>query len=200
MENMNTSLSVRHTTISNTIASKRKATEQWLQDLIDERKIHFRYFLTLSFTKQQTCFINQYLENKHIKNVILDYFYPNRKPSNRIKVWFFVERHLQGGLHLHILLEGMDGLTWMGTNNRKVTLKKSTIFSIAAGDVSYDDVITETLTNHLQTYIKRLGKGKQSTDIRGIGNIQSRIQYVNKTLSSIDFSNWEHIDFQNSDL
>ena len=37
---------------------------------------------------------------------------------------------------------------------------------IVCRDFSMDDVITEALTNHLQTYIKRLGKGKQAVDMR----------------------------------
>ena len=71
---------------------------------------------------------------------------------------------------------------------------------IVCRDFSMEDVITEALTNHLQSYIKRLGKGKQSVDMRRIGNIQQRVQYVNKSLHSLDFNNWEHIDFINSDL
>ena len=63
-----------------------------------------------------------------------------------------------------------------------------------------DDVITEALTNHLKTYVRRLGLGKQSVDMRGIGNIRQAVRYVNKSLSSIEFNQWQHIDFQNSDL
>ena len=44
------------------------------------------------------------------------------------------------------------------------------------GDYLLDDVITEGLTNHLQTYILNLGKGEKSTDIRKSGDIQKRIQ------------------------
>lgn len=197
---MNTLVSPRHSNKGTSSPNKRKTTEKWLEDLIDEKKYRFRYFITLSFNRQQTSFINQYLENRHIKRVILDFFYPNRKPENRIRLWFFVEPHLSGGLHLHILTEGMDGLTWFRTCNRKVTLKKSTLFNLMADDVSFDEVISEALTNHLTGYVKRLGKGSQAVDIRGIGYIPTRIQYVNKTLSSLEFSNWEHIDFQNSDL
>jgi len=197
---MDTLVSPRHLYKRTTNPINRKTTEKWLLDLIDERKYQFRYFLTLSFNRQQTSFINQYLENRHIKRVILDFFYPNRKPENRIRLWFFVEPHLSGGLHLHILMEGVEGLTWFRTCNRKVTLKKSTLFNLIADDISFDEVITEALTNHLTGYVKRLGKGSQAVDIRGIGYIPARIQYVNKTLSSLEFSNWEHIDFQNSDL
>ena len=33
-----------------------------------------------------------------------------------------------------------------------------------------------------------------------IGDIEKRIQYLNKSLDSMDFDEWEHIDHQNSDL
>ena len=177
---MDTLVSPRHSNNGTTKPDKRKTTEEWLERLVDEKKYKFRY--------------------RHIKRVILDFFYPNRKPENRIRLWFFVEPHLSGGLHLHILTEGMDGLTWFRTCNRKVTLKKSTLYNLIADDISFDEVISEALTNHLTGYVKRLGKGSQAVDFRKIGYIPARIQYVNKTLSSFEFSNWEHIDFENSDL
>ena len=163
---------------------KRIATEEWLQGIIDKEDLRFRYFLTLSINRGQTSEINQYLDNKHIKKVILDFFYPNKKPDKRIRTWFFLERHLSGKLHLHILLESMDGLSWLLSNNRKVTLKKSTIYQILCDDISIDDLITETLTNHLQAYILKLGKGKQAVDIRKIGDIKKRVQYINKSLTT----------------
>jgi hypothetical protein len=180
--------------------SKRKTTEEWLEGVIKEQNIKFRYFLTLSFNKAQSSTLNQYLDNRHIKNVLLDFFYPNKKPNNRIRFWFFVEKHISGQLHVHILMEGMNGITWLEKNNRRITIRKSTLLDIVSRDFSMDDVITEALTNHLQAYIKRLGRGKQSVDFRSIGNVQQRVQYVNKSLNSLDFNNWEHIDFQNSDL
>ena len=66
--------------------------------------------------------------------------------------------------------------------------------------VIIDDVIIECLTNHLKTYIKKLGNGKKSTDFRKIGEFQTRVHYVNKSLEKLDFEGWEHIDFENSDL
>jgi len=180
--------------------SKRETTEEWLQEIIDKERLRFRYFITLSFNRAQTSEISQYLDNRHIKKVILDFFYPNKKPENRIKIWFFVEKHLSGSLHLHILMEGMDGLTWLRKNNRKISLNKKTLFNIIARDFSMDDVITEALTNHLQSYVRRLGTGRQSVDMRRVGNIQKRVHYVNKSLSSLGFDKWQHIDFQNSDL
>ena len=180
--------------------NNREVTEEWLEEVISSKNLKFRYFITLSFSKAQTSLISQYLDNRHIKKVILDFFYPNKKPSNKVRVWFFVERHLTGCLHLHLLMEGIDGLSWMTENNRKVSLSKTTLYNIVSRDFSMDDVITEALTNHLKTYVKRLGTGKQSVDIRSIGNIRQRVQYVNKSLSSLGFNQWEHIDFQNSDL
>tara|TARA_B100001250_G_C19775440_1_gene779302 strand:+ start:401 stop:1039 length:639 start_codon:yes stop_codon:yes gene_type:complete len=175
-------------------------TEDWLQRKIDDLDLKFRYFITLSFWKANKSVINQYLDNHHIKKVILDFFYPHRKPNDRIKLWFFVEKHKTGFLHLHILMEGMNGLTWMSKFNRKITLSKKTLYDIVSNDFSMDDVITEALTNHLKSYIYKLGKGKQSTDIRNIGEVNHRVQYLNKSLQTIEFDKWEHIDFKNSDL
>ena len=180
--------------------NKRVATEDWLEEVIKTQNLKFRYFITLSFNKAQTDAINQYLDNEHIKKVILDFFYPNKKPDNRIRIWFFIERHKSGFLHLHLLMEGMNGLEWLSQRNRQISIRKSTLLNIIARDFSMDDVFTEALTNHLQRYIRRLGTGRQSVDMRGTGNIRRRVQYVNKSLSSIDFDKWEHIDFQNSDL
>ena len=47
---------------------------------IETLNIKFKYFLTLSFTYQQRNALDQYLDNEHIKKVILNFFYPNRKP------------------------------------------------------------------------------------------------------------------------
>ena len=190
---------VKQSIHSKSILARRK-TEDWLRRVMKEKSINFRYFITLTFYKAQTNIINQYVDNKHIKKVILDFFYPNKKPHNRIRIWFFVERHQEGTLHLHLLMEGIDGLTWLMKNNRKISLSKKTLFDIVANDFCMDDVITETLTNHLQQHILRLGKSKQSVDCRSIGNIQKRVHYVNKSLSSFNFDKWEHIDIENSDL
>ena len=118
--------SPRHSLEIKIICSKRKTTEEWLENVIEKKRMRFRYFITLSFNKAQTSEISQYLDNRHIKNVILSFFYPNRKPENRIRMWFFVERHLSGYLHLHILTEGIDALTWLRKNNRKITIHKKT--------------------------------------------------------------------------
>ena len=77
---MGTDLSPRHLYESNK-NSKRVVTEEWLERKIETLNIKFRYFLTLSFTFQQRNVLNQYLDNQHIKKVILDFFYPNRKPT-----------------------------------------------------------------------------------------------------------------------
>ena len=186
---------------SATITS-RNATETWLHGKMETMGLNFHYFLTLSFFKGSQSTINQYLDNKHIKKVILDFFYPyGKKPKDRIRLWMFVERHQSGNLHLHILMESMDGLSWLLGKNRKITLSKNTLFQIIADeDYVIDDVIIECLTNHLKTYIKKLGNGKKSTDFKKIGEVQTRVHYVNKSLEKLDFEGWEHIDFENSDL
>jgi len=189
--------------ISDTFFTKenqRGTTENWLNGKIKELNLNFHYFITLSFYKGNKSTLNQYKDNQHIKKVILDFFYPNKKPNDKIRIWFFVEKHLSGYLHLHILMEGIDGLSWLIKNNRKITLSKKTLFDIIANDYSIDDVITEALTNHLKSYIYKLGNGKKSTDIRNIGKYSQRVHYVNKSLQSLDFDGWEHIDFENSDL
>ena len=63
--------------------SKRKTTKTWLKGLVKERGFKFSYFLTLSFYKPQRCIVNQYLDNEHIKKVIIDFFYPNKKTKQQ---------------------------------------------------------------------------------------------------------------------
>ena len=125
---MGADLSPRHLYESNK-NSKRVVTEEWLERKIETLKIKFRYFPTLSFTFQQRNVLNRYLDNQHIKKVILDFFYPNRKPNNRIRLWFFTETHSSGALHLHIFMEGMVGLSWLSKNNRKIAIKKRTLLT-----------------------------------------------------------------------
>ena len=179
---------------------RREVTEEWLERKVESLNLKFKYFITLSFNKAQRRTLNQYLQNKHIKNVIHSYFYSQGKPRKPLRVWFFLEKHKSAKLHLHILCEGLNPLDWLLENNRKITIRKSTLLDVMCGDYLLDDVITEGLTNHLQTYILNLGKGEKSTDIRKSGDIQKRIQYVNKSISKLDFEGWNHIDFENSDL
>ena len=194
--------SLRHVTEGNIKLPqfRREVTEELLERKVESLDLKFKYFITLSFNKAQRRTLNQYLQNKHVKNVIHSYFYSQGKPRNPLRVWFFLEKHKSAKLHLHILCEGLNPLDWLLENNRKITIRKSSLLDVMCGDYLLDDVITEGLTNHLQTYILNLGKGEKSTDIRKSGDIQKRIQYVNKSISKLDFEGWNHIDFENSDL
>lgn len=180
--------------------SKRKTTEAWLKGLAKERGFEFRYFLTLSFYKPQRCIINQYLDNEHIKKVILDFFYPNKKPKNRIRFWLFVEKHKDGDLHLHVLMEGMDEMEWLSKRNRKISIRKSTILDLIQGRQSIGEMMLESLAHHMKRWVFRLGHGKQSFNAKDIGEVDWRIEYLNKSLDSWDFNGWEHIDWENSDM
>ena len=180
--------------------SKRKTTEAWLKGLVKERGFKFRYFLTLSFYKPQRCIINQYLDNEHIKKVILDFFYPNKKPKNRIRFWLFVEKHKDGDLHLHVLMEGMDEMEWLSKRNRKISIRKTTILDVIQGKQSIGEMMLESLAHHMKRWVFRLGHGKQSFNAKDIGVVDWRIEYLNKSLDSWDFNGWEHIDVRNSDM
>ena len=180
--------------------SKRKTTEAWLKGLAKERGFKFRYFLTLSFYKPQRCIINQYLDNEHIKKVILDFFYPNKKPKNRIRFWLFVEKHKDGDLHLHVLMEGMDEMEWLSKRNRKISIRKTTILDVIQGKQSIGEMMLESLAHHMKRWVFRLGHGKQSFNAKDIGVVDWRIEYLNKSLDSWDFNGWEHIDVRNSDM
>lgn len=180
--------------------SKRKTTEAWLKGLAKERGFKFRYFLTLSFYKPQRCIINQYLDNEHIKKVILDFFYPNKKPKNRIRFWLFVEKHKDGDLHLHVLMEGMDEMEWLGKRNRKIIIRKSTILDLIQGRQSIGEMMLKSLAHHMKRWVFRLGHGKQSFNVKDIGEVDWRIEYLNKSLDSWDLNGWEHIDVENSDM
>ena len=180
--------------------SKRKTTETWLKGLAKERGFKFRHFLTLSFYKPQQWVVNQYLDNEHIKKVIVDFFYPNKKPKDRIRFWLFVEQHKDGDLHLHILMEGMDEMEWLSKRNRKITMRKTTLLSVVQGNYSITDIMLESLAHHMKTYILRLGKGKQSFKAKDVGIMDWRIEYLNKSLDSWDFNGWEHLDVENSDM
>ena len=195
--------------------SKRWSTERWLKTMSEQENFEFKYWITISYYKPRKDIIDQYFDNRHIKKVILDFIYKNRKPYNRIRMWIFSERsemfyrqgknpHLEliqaGDLHTHILMEGIDPCHWLTSRNRKITIKKSSINAMLQGQYSVDDLLEESLINHLKEHIWRIGDGKQSIDIKDKKDIKKRIHYANKSLSSFEFDRWEHIDFLASDL
>ena len=117
--------------------SKRWSTEYWLRELIEEWDFRFEDFISISFHNPNQDVVDQYLDNKHIRNVILDFFYKSNRPKNKIRLWFFVERESMffrqgknqnleviktGDLHIHILMERIDLDWWLNTKNRKLSL------------------------------------------------------------------------------
>ncbi len=179
---------------------KRRITEDWLMREVDEMNLNFGYWITLSFYSQVDDPVIQYIDNKHIRKVILDFLYPNKKPKNRIRLWFFVEQHKSKKLHLHFLMEQVDYEWWLGSRNRKIILHKNTLSKIISNQHSIDEVFTEALTNHLKERVNKLGKGKKSTKVLPALEMDKRVHYVNKSLNNWNFDKWQHIDFASSDF
>ena len=181
---------------------ERKITQEWLMRKAEQMELNFGYFITLSFYKQTDNPITQYLDNQHIRKVILDFLYPHKKPKNRIRLWFFIEQHKSGLLHLHFLMEKVDYLSWLSSRNRKIILHKTTLFNVISNEYSLEDLFIEALTNHLKEWVNKLGRGRKSTKIKHLGKMEKRIHYLNKSLdfNNLDFDKWQHIDFENSDI
>ena len=195
---------------------KRWSTERWLEEMTREFDINFQDFITISFHKPNKDIVDQSLLGKHIKKVILDFFYKKNKPINMINIWIFVEREgmffrqgknlekepiFNGQLHLHILLERVDLDWWFSTKNRDITIKKSHLHNFFKDNFpTKSELMRESLMNHLKRYVNTIGSSKQAVDIKDSGETKKRIHYVNKALSSVEFDKWEHIDFLNSDL
>ena len=194
----------------------RRSTESWLEEMTREFDIKFKDFISISFHRPNKDIVDQSLLGKHIKKVILDFFYKNNKPENMINIWIFVEREgmffrqgknlekepiFNGQLHLHILLERVDLDWWFSTKNRDITIKKRHIHNFYRGYFPTKlELMRESLINHLKRNVKKIGSSKQAVDIKDSGETKKRIHYVNKSLSSVEFDKWEHIDFLNSDL
>ena len=181
-------------------SKKREKTEDWLLKEVDEMDLNFGYWITLSFYSQVDNPVIQYLDNQHIRKVILDFLYPHKKPKNRIRLWFFVEQHKNRKLHIHFLMEQVDYEWWLGSRNRKIILHKNTLSKIISNEYSMNDVFTESLTHHLKEWVNKLGRGKKSTKILPALDMDKRVHYVNKSLDNWDFDKWQHIDFESSDF
>ena len=178
-------------------------TVQFLQQCISSHAIDFRYFMTLSYYSQIDKMEDIVKEHKHIKNVILKYFY-NNIPKDRMRLWFFMERHSSHAYHSHILIEGINDIIRNRYSNRNYILP-----SIDT-DEKLDEVIMDRLKRHLKKYVKRLGTGGDAVDIRDIGDIEKRLGYVNKEMRNgirdialegwTEKGLWDHIDIYNSDM
>ena len=198
----NDKMALRHLPFTPYLIShrNREITKDWLLRRQEDLDINFGYFISLSFYKQTDNPVIQYLDNHHIRKVILDFFYPHAKPKNRIRLWFFVEQHKSKKLHIHFLMEQVDYEWWLGSRNRKIILHKNTLSKIISNEYSMNDVFTESLTNHLKEWVNKLGRGKKSTKIKPALEVNKRIHYVNKSLDNWNFDKWQHIDYENSDF
>ena len=180
-------------------------TVQFLSECIDKHAIDFRYFMTLSYYSPVYTMGDMVKEQKHIKNVILKYFY-NNIPKDRMRLWFFMERHSSLAYHSHILIEGIDDIIrnrfgYDSTVNSNIILHTTD---------KMDSVILDGLERHMKKYVKRLGTGGDAVDIRDIGDIEKRLGYVNKEMRNgirdiaqegrTEKGLWDHIDIQNSDM
>jgi len=180
-------------------------TVQFLSECIKSHDIDFRYFMTLSYYSPVYTMGDMVKEHKHIKNVILKYFY-NNIPKDRMRLWFFMERHSSFAYHSHILIEGIDDIIrnrfgYDSTVNSNIILHTTD---------KMDSMILDGLERHLKKYVKRLGTGGDAVDIRDIGDIEKRLGYVNKEMRAgiqdiaqegwTEKGLWDHIDIQNSDM
>ena len=184
--------------------------------MIKEFDIEFKDFITIIFHKSNKNIVDQSKLGYHIKKVILDFFQNKNKPENMINLWIFVElermffrqgKNLElepiftGDLHFHILMERVDLDWWLATKNRDITLKKRHLHNFYTGHFpTKEQLMRETLINHLTQKVHKIPKSKKGLDIRNFEEIKKRIHCVNKSLSSVEFDKWEHIDFLNSDL
>ena len=180
-------------------------TVQFLSECIKSQDIDFKFFMTLSYYSPVYTMCDIVKEQKHIKNVILKYFY-NNIPKDRMRLWFFMERHSSLAYHSHILIEGIDDIIrnrfgYDSTVNSNIILHTTD---------KMDSVILDGLERHMKKYVKRLGTGGDAVDIRDIGDIEKRLGYVNKEMRNgirdiaqegrTEKGLWDHIDIQNSDM
>lgn len=176
--------------------SKRIQVESFLLKKIEEEGINFEYFITLSSYKPTRDVGSCRKDNAFIKRVILDFFYSKsgKKKADRMRLWFFNERHADGDIHLHILMEGIS------QQCRERVSRRIFIDTDGVCETLDDNAILGALTKHLKRHVKRLGNGHQAVDCREIGILEERIHYVNKSMEGTDFEGIDHIDFVNSDF
>jgi len=180
-------------------------TVQFLSECIKSQDIDFKFFMTLSYYSPVYTMGDMVKEQKHIKNVILKYFY-NNIPKDRMRLWFFMERHSSLAYHSHILIEGIDDIIrnrfgYDSTANSNIILHTTD---------KMDSEILDGLERHLKKYVKRLGTGGDAVDIRCVGDIEKRLGYVNKEMCNgirdialegrTEKGLWDHIDIYNSDM
>ena len=220
---------VKEVTFSQKDKEKRSTTESWLRYMVQHDNINFKDFFTISFHKPTKDLVKQYLQIKHIKNVILDFLYKNSRPDNKVRIWFFVEKEgmffrqgkngdldlmFGGDLHIHFLIENIeDPIKWFRKKSRNITINNKRLLQFHLREpvdidgkdkpkrtLSLQDLMNEALINHLKNKIVEMPRSKDGIIRKEIGDIRKRLHYVNKSLSSVEFDKWEHIDFEHSDI
>lgn len=177
---------------------EKKEVEDYLLNLIQSKGIDYKYFITLSFKNPVRDIGKAGNNNRWIKRLILDYFYSKsgRMKEDRLKLLFINERHRDGDIHLHLLMERWND--WcIDRVHRRIILGTT---GTEKEDLA-DEMIINGLKRHLQKNVKTLGTGSASVDIREVLDHRKRIEYLNKSVERGCFEGtYDHIDFMNSDL
>jgi len=177
---------------------QKKTTVDYLMSIIDSQAINFNYFVTLSFKSPVRDIGMAGKNNQWIKKLIVDYFYTKtgKTKADRMKFLFINERHRDGDIHLHLFMERWNDRCLDRVYSRII---QHTAFSCV--DDLTDNAILNGLKKHLQKNVKTLGTGSASMDIRYVGDVRKRLEYVNKSIVNGCFEGaYDHIDFINSDI
>lgn len=178
------------------------------------RGIHLKYFMSFNFRKPSKKYFQQYCQNAHIKAIILRFLYGKNIPkSNRVKLFFFVEKsRYDRTLHTHLLMESlctrsMDRmLRRMNYNGDKIFLPSIRDTDGIITNEYFEGLILNRMMDTIKNNTSALGTGKQSTDVRLIGDEMLRINYCTKEVNmKTRYSNkvydwFDCVDVVNSDL
>lgn len=166
-------------------------TEEYLNQRLTDNQIDFKYFITLEFLERRYKVSDQVRDNRRIKRQILKYFYPMHP-----RIWMVNERHKDGGIHVHVLVESTHGNT---SDDSKYIIDTDGKMRVVWADESKEGS-AEELRRYLSQNVKRVCTSKRGVDVSPVGDISRRIHYLNKSIERGDFTNVDHIDFENSDI